>query len=141
MDRITREQRSRNMSAIGGKSTKPEQIVRKYLFTSGIRYRCNVKTLAGKPDIAIKKFKLALNIHGCFWHGHENCKNFRLPKSNVDFWRKKISSNKKRDKKNRQILIEQGFSYWEIWECEIKRGNFDKVDQFIRAYRLLKNIG
>ncbi len=128
------------MSKIPSTMTKPELKVRKRLFTAGVRYRCNVKTLAGKPDIAIKKFKLALNIHGCFWHGHENCKNFRLPKSNVDFWQKKIASNKERDQRNRQLLIEEGFSYWEIWECEIKKGNFDKVDQFIHAYQLLKNI-
>ena len=90
MDRLTKSERSANMSKIRFKDTKPEIFVRRYIFKRGIRFRKNVKDLPGKPDIAIKKYKLALNVHGCFWHGHQNCKKFRLPKTNVEFWKTKI---------------------------------------------------
>ena len=96
----TNEERSRNMAAIKGKDTKPEIIVRKYLFSRGLRYRVNSRKLPGSPDIVLKKYRTVVFVDGCFWHGHEGCKYFRLPKSNVDFWRHKITMNIARDYAN-----------------------------------------
>ena len=102
------QKRSDIMSKIGGKNTKPEILVRKFLFSKGFRYRINVKTLPGKPDIVLPKYKTVIFINGCFWHGH-NCKKGKLPSSNIDFWREKISNNKSR------VII--------IWQCEISKIN------------------
>lgn len=100
-DIMTPEQRSRNMAAIKGKDTKPEMIVRKYLFSRGLRFRVQVKKLPGKPDIVLPKYKTAIFVNGCFWHGHEDCKYFRLPKSNVEFWKEKIKRNIELNTRNR----------------------------------------
>ena len=140
MDKINSAQRSRNMSAIKSTSTKPEMLVRRYLRSKGVLYRCNVKDLPGRPDIAIKKYRIALNVHGCFWHGHQSCKHFRLPKSNVDFWRTKIESNILRDEENRKSLLKLGYQYWEVWECELLKKDFTKLDDFIKVYRKTRNI-
>lgn len=111
--------RSEIMSKISGKETKPEILVRKYLFANGFRYRKNVKELPGKPDIIIKKFKTVIFIHGCFWHGH-NCKAGKLPETRKEFWEKKISDNVKRDQKNIAQLSELGWKVIVIWQCQIK---------------------
>ena len=116
----TPEQRSRNMAAIKGKDTKPEMIVRKYLFSKGLRYRVNNRKLAGSPDIVLKKYKTVVFVDGCFWHGHKDCKYFRLPKSNVDFWRHKIAMNIARDYANNVDLKLAEWRVIRIWECEIK---------------------
>ena len=92
MDKISKEHRSWNMSRIGSKDTKPERKVRSFLHTHGVRYRCSPKDVIGKPDICIKRYRLALFVHGCFWHGHSNCKHFRLPRTNRILG-KKISRN------------------------------------------------
>lgn len=94
---MTPEQRSRCMAAIKGKDTKPEMIVRKYLFSRGLRYRVNNRKLPGSPDIVLRKYKTVVFIDGCFWHGHEGCKYYRLPKTNTDFWKHKIYMNMARD--------------------------------------------
>lgn len=99
-DLKTPKERSLNMAAIKGKDTKPEMIVRKYLFSRGLRYRVDNRKLPGSPDIVLKKYKTVVFVDGCFWHGHEGCKYFRLPKSNVDFWRHKIVMNIARDYAN-----------------------------------------
>ena len=99
-DVMTPEQRSRCMAAVKGKDTKPEMIVRKYLFSRGLRYRVNNRKLPGSPDIVLKKYKTVVFIDGCFWHGHEGCKYYRLPKTNVNFWRHKIAMNIARDYAN-----------------------------------------
>ena len=140
MDRLTKSERSANMSKIRFKDTKPEIFVRRYIFKRGIRFRKNVKDLPGKPDIAIKKYKLALNVHGCFWHGHQNCKKFRLPKTNVEFWKTKIESNIERDERHRRSLSASGYQYWEVWECELQNGDFTKLDAFVEVYRKIKSI-
>ena len=116
----TSEERSQNMAAIRGKDTKPEMIVRKYLFSRGLRYRVNNKRLPGSPDIVLRKYKTVVFVDGCFWHGHEGCKYFRLPKSNVDFWRHKIAMNIARDYANNVDLKLAGWKVIRIWECEIK---------------------
>lgn len=119
-DVMTREQRSRCMAAIKGRDTKPEMIVRRYLFSRGLRYRVNNRKLPGSPDIVLKKYKTVVFIDGCFWHGHEGCKYFRLPKSNADFWRHKIALNIARDYANGVDLRLAGWKVIRIWECEVK---------------------
>lgn len=100
-DIMTPEQRSRNMAAVKGKDTKPEMIVRKYLFSRGMRFRIQVRKLPGNPDIVLPKYKTVIFVNGCFWHGHEDCKYFRLPKSNVEFWKEKIKRNIELNTRNR----------------------------------------
>lgn len=117
---MTPEQRSRCMSAIRGKDTKPEMIVRKYLFSRGLRYRLHVKTLPGSPDIVLPKYKTVIFVDGCFWHGHEGCKYYRLPKTNTDFWRAKIERNISRDIRNEAELNARGWSVIRVWECDIR---------------------
>ena len=116
----TPEQRSYNMSRIRGKDTKPEELVRKYLFSQGFRYRKNDARLPGKPDIVLPKYKTVIFVNGCFWHKHEGCKYFVWPKNNADFWKKKIESNVARDAKNYQQLESLGWKVLTIWECELK---------------------
>lgn len=119
-DVMTPEERSRCMAAIKGKDTKPEIIVRKYLFSRGLRYRIHNRKLPGSPDIVLKKYKTVVFVDGCFWHGHEDCKYFRMPKSNVYFWKHKIAMNMSRDYANNIDLELAGWKVIRIWECEIK---------------------
>lgn len=116
----TRKERSRNMAAIKGKDTKPEMIVRKYLFSRGLRFRVQVRKLPGTPDIVLPKYKTVIFVNGCFWHGHEGCKYFRLPNSNVEFWEEKIERNVARDVRNEAELKALGWRVIRVWECEIK---------------------
>ena len=118
-DTVSKEKRSEIMSHVTGKETKPEIIVRKYLFARGLRYRKNVKRLPGTPDIVFPKYKTAVFVNGCFWHGHENCKAATLPSSNVDYWRNKISSNVERDKKQQMQLEQMGYKVFVIWQCQL----------------------
>ena len=108
------------MSCIKGKGTKPEEIVRKYLFSQGFRYRKNDKRLPGTPDIVLPKYKTVIFVNGCFWHGHKGCKYFVWPKNNAEFWKKKIEDNISRDQKSIELLEAQGWSVIIIWECELK---------------------
>ena len=119
-DVMTPEQRSRCMAAIKGKDTKPEVVVRKYLFSRGLRFRVQVRKLPGTPDIVLPKYKTAIFVNGCFWHGHEGCKYFRLPKSNVEFWKEKIERNIERDKESMQALFDLGWKVVRVWECELR---------------------
>lgn len=117
---MTPEQRSRCMAAIKSRDTKPEMLVRRFLFSKGLRYRVNNRKLPGSPDIVLKKYRTVVFIDGCFWHGHEGCKYYRLPKSNVDFWRHKIAMNMARDYANDGDLRLAGWKVIRIWECDIK---------------------
>ena len=121
----TPKQRSYNMSQIRGKNTKPEEIVRKYLFSQGFRYRKNDPRLPGKPDIVLPKYKTVVFVNGCFWHGHEGCRYFVWPKNNAEFWKEKINGNIQRDQQNTKRLVEQGWHVIIIWECELKKPLFD----------------
>jgi len=112
--------RSYNMSRIKGKNTKPEMIVRKFLFSKGFRYRLHDKKLPGKPDIVLPKYKTVIFINGCFWHGHEGCKYFVVPKTRTEWWLNKISGNKDNDKKNITLLKESGWNVFVLFECELK---------------------
>ena len=116
------EIRSYNMSRIKGKNTKPEMLVRKYLFAKGFRYRLHCKSLPGKPDIILPKYKTIIFVHGCFWHGHEGCKYFVLPKTRTDWWLNKISNNISNDTRTVSLLQDTGWQVIIIWECELKPG-------------------
>lgn len=125
-DIYSKEKRSEIMSHITGKNTKPEIIVGKYLFAKGLRYRKNVRTLPGSPDFFFRKYKTAIFVNGCFWHGHENCKMFRLPSSNQEFWEKKIRDNKQRDIRNKQELELLGYKVITIWQCQLNTKDREK---------------
>lgn len=112
--------RSYNMARIKGRDTKPEILVRKFLHSKGFRYRLNYSKLPGKPDIVLPKYKTAIFINGCFWHGHHNCKYFVVPKTNTDWWLDKINTTKKRDRIIIKQLEELGWKVKVIWECELK---------------------
>lgn len=134
-DVLTPEQRHYNMSRIRGKDTKPEEIVRKYLFSKGLRYRKNDKRYPGHPDIVLPKYKTVVFVHGCFWHMHEGCRHARLPKTNTEFWKEKLSRNRERDKNEQRILREMGWKVLVVWECELKK---DKQQETLE--RLFMNI-
>ena len=108
------------MSHVRGKDTKPEVMVRQFLFAQGFRYRLYRKDLPGKPDIVLPKYRTVIFINGCFWHGHSGCKYATIPKANHDFWLAKISGNIERDKTNYAKLFELGWKVIEIWQCELK---------------------
>lgn len=124
MDVHDKKTRSYNMSCIKGKNTKPEELVRKFLFSKGFRYRKNDKRLPGSPDIILPKYKTAIFVNGCFWHGHAGCKYFVWPKSNKEFWENKIKANIERDNKKIKQLEELGWKVIVIWECELKKDIF-----------------
>lgn len=117
MDIWDKRKRSDVMAKIKGKDTKPELLVRKFLFSKGFRFRKNVKYLPGKPDIVLPKYKTVIFVHGCFWHGHYI--DGRMPHSNIDFWESKILKNRERDKKEQQDLLELGWRVIVVWECEL----------------------
>lgn len=126
-DRITKEQRSKNMSHIRSKDTSIELKVRKYLFSLSYRYRVNYKKLPGKPDIVFTKKKIAIFIHGCYWHGHNcNSRYAHISKSNTNYWNTKIQRNQERDKRNIEQLEKDGWKVIVLWECEIK-DNFEEI--------------
>jgi len=120
VDTRSKEQRSRIMAAVHSKNTSTELLVRQFLWSNGIRYRLHVPNLPGKPDIVIPRCKLAIFVHGCFWHGHENCSLGRLPKSRVDYWKSKIANNKKRDLSVKEKLEAEGWRVLVIWHCQLR---------------------
>ena len=119
-DTHSKEVRSKNMSHIRSTNSRPEEIVRKYLFSKGLRYRKNVRRLPGCPDIVLSKYKTVVFVNGCFWHMHD-CGRFVWPKSNTEYWHQKISRKIERDKENHQLLQEQGWRVLIIWECQLKK--------------------
>lgn len=116
----TKEQRSFNMSRIKGKDTKPEMLVRKFLHAHGFRYRLHDKLLPGKPDIVLPKYRTVIFVHGCFWHGHTNCKYFKIPQTRTQWWTDKINTNKSNDRKAIKALRKNGWKTITIWECNLK---------------------
>ncbi len=118
-DRLTSTQRHRVMSHIRSRNTKPELTVRQWLWQHGYRYRLNVKSVPGKPDIVMRKYRTAIFVNGCFWHGHEDCDKFRMPQTNVEFWENKIRRNRKRDQQNYQVLHDNGWQVIVVWECQL----------------------
>jgi len=135
MDKHTKEVRSFNMSQVKSKDTKPEILVRKFLFSKGLRFRLYDKKLSGKPDIVLPKYKTVVFIQGCFWHGHKNCKYASIPKTRTEFWLNKIEGNIKRDKSNIEKLIDEDWNVLQVFTCELKK---DKREQTLN--NVLKNI-
>ena len=121
MDRITPEQRHYTMSRIRGKDTKPEILVRQFLFSEGFRFRKNDKRYPGHPDIVLPKYRTVVFVNGCFWHGHEGCRFYTVPKSNTDFWVSKIRRNQERDREDRKELEEKGWNVITVWECQLEK--------------------
>lgn len=119
--------RSYNMSQIKGRDTKPEIMVRKYLFSCGFRYRLYSKKLPGSPDIILRKYRTVIFINGCFWHGHEGCQYFVVPKTRTDFWLNKINTNILNDKKNTVQLEAMGWHVITVWECELKKAKREET--------------
>ena len=126
MDNHTKSQRSYNMSRIRSTNSKPEEVVRKYLFSQGFRYRKNDKRYPGKPDIVLPKYKTVIFVHGCFWHMHD-CGRFVWPSSNVEYWEKKIYRNVDRDKERTEKLQADGWKVLTVWECELNKKNRDQT--------------
>ena len=120
-DNHTPEIRSYNMSHIRNADTKPEKQVRQYLFSKGFRYRKNDARLPGKPDIYLPKYKTVIFVNGCFWHQHDGCRYFVWPKTNEEYWQKKITGNVRRDQSNYTLLQQMGYRVIVIWECELKK--------------------
>ena len=119
MDKLDKNKRSCLMAKIKQKNTEPEIIVRHFLYSKGFRYRINLKSLPGSPDIVLPKYKTVIFVHGCFWHGH-TCKAGHLPTSNLDYWKLKIEKNIERDRKKNEELEMQGWNVIVVWQCEVK---------------------
>ena len=115
------------MSRIRSRDTKPELLVRKFLFAKGFRYKLHDKTLPGKPDLVLKKYRTAILINGCFWHGHRNCEIFRMPKTKKSYWIPKIEKNMDNDLKNRSLLRKFGWKVVVIWECQLKKVKLERT--------------
>lgn len=135
-DHLTPAQRHLVMSHIRSRNTKPELKVRQWLWAHGYRYRLNVKSVPGKPDIVMRKYHTAIFVNGCFWHGHEGCDKYRLPQTNVDFWKNKIDRNRKRDQENYQVLQENGWQVIVVWECQLTP---KRIEQTMNEVELLLN--
>ena len=125
MDTLTPHQRHKNMVSIKSKDTKPEILVRKYLWHLGFRFRLNSSRLPGHPDIVLRKYRTCIFVNGCFWHGHEGCKYYVIPKTNTQFWIDKIDRNKQRDIDTQKELAKMGWHCITIWECQLKKDNRD----------------
>lgn len=136
LDIHTKAVRSYNMSHIKAKDTKPELKIRQFLFSKGFRFRKNDKRLPGAPDIVLTKYKTVIFVNGCFWHVHENCKYFTLPKSNSDFWKQKLQDNKERDERVYRKNRELGWNVIIVWQCEIKGKLFlPRMERLIQQIR------
>ena len=134
-DNHSKEVRSKNMSHIRSTNSKPEEIVRKYLFSKGFRYRKNVRTLPGCPDIVLPKYHTVILVNGCFWHKHD-CGRFVLPSSNTEYWIPKINRNVERDKQNHKKLIDMGWKVLIIWECALKKNvREDRLERLIKEIK------
>ncbi|MBW2045509.1 MAG: DNA mismatch endonuclease Vsr [Deltaproteobacteria bacterium] len=132
MDHLTSKRRSWNMSLIRSVNTKPELVVRQILHSLGYRFRLHRQNLPGKPDIVLKKYNTVIFVHGCFWHQHKGCKRSNIPKSNVKYWKPKLSQNVKRDKNHKRLLRKSGWKIITIWECEGKHP--DKIAKKLSKY-------
>ena len=123
----TIEQRRFNMQQIKATNTKPEMLVRRFLHAQGFRYKLHDKTLPGKPDVVLPKYKTVIFVHGCFWHGHKACKYYVVPRTRAEWWLKKIKTNKANDAKAIYALKKEGWKVIVIWECRLKRTAIEKT--------------
>ena len=126
-DVLTPVQRHRNMAAIRSASTKPERRLRHALWHQGFRYRINDKTLPGRPDIVLPKYRTVIFVHGCFWHGHKDCKYYSVPKTNTEFWMAKVARNQERDQEVWRKLEAKGWSVIIVWECQLNKANLEET--------------
>jgi DNA mismatch endonuclease (patch repair protein) len=142
MDRLSKERRSWNMSRIGRRNTEPELIVRSVLHRLGYRFRLHRRDLPGKPDIILPKHRIAVLVHGCFWHRHSKCKYAYTPKSNRRFWARKFISNVKRDREVRRLLRRAGWSVIIVWECEKRNADrlADHLSRLITAISAKRRV-
>jgi len=138
-DVLTPTQRHRCMSNIRSKATKPEMVVRRWLWAHGYRYRLNVKSVPGKPDIVMRKYRTAIFVNGCFWHRHEGCKQFVVPKTNTDFWQTKIEQNRTRDTRNYDELMHAGWQVIVLWQCKLNKQELETTMQSV-AVSLNQNL-
>lgn len=138
-DIVNAATRSRMMSGIKAKDTKPEMVIRKMLHAAGFRFRLHDKRLPGKPDLVLPKYRTAVFVHGCFWHGHESCSLFRIPKSKTEFWEEKISQNIKRDSRNISELLASGWRVLVIWECATKGADKMTSEDMITGIKTFLN--
>ena len=139
MDTITKNQRSANMAQIRSKNTRPELTVRRALYARGIRYRIHNARLPGRPDVSIMKYRLLIDIRGCFWHGHQGCKFSTRPATNPDYWVPKIQRNIDRDTRNTDLWNARGYSVFVVWECETKKpsgleSQIDLIESHVRKF-------
>ena len=135
-DQLSKKGRSDLMSKIKSKNTKPEIRLRKALYRDGLRYRIHRKDLPGKPDVSVAKYKIAIEVRGCFWHGHSRCKDGHMPSKNTEFWRNKLLKNQARDRQNLRALKSLGYQVYVIWECEMRNTeSFNK--NLLRIYKYL----
>lgn len=135
MDVLTPEQRHRNMAAIRSNNTKPEQLLRSLLWRAGFRFRKNVRTLLGTPDIVLPKYKTVIFVHGCFWHRHQGCKYATVPKTKTEFWNNKFQQNITRDAIVYKNLQQQGWKVYVVWECELKNNKNNIINKLISSLR------
>ena len=138
MDRMSEQQRHRNMAAIHSSSTKPEVKLRHELWKRGFRYRINDKRLPGSPDIVLPKYRTVIFVHGCFWHGHKGCKKYTIPKTNTEFWIEKVRGNQNRDEKVWRDLESENWEVVIVWECELENKRFGETVERIEK-EILKN--
>jgi DNA mismatch endonuclease (patch repair protein) len=129
-DRLSPEARSANMSKVGNKNTKPELLVRRILHRAGYRFRLHRSDLPGSPDVVLPRWRTAVFVHGCFWHGHEGCRRSKLPSTRTDFWQTKVERNQERDGIAKKGLERLGYKVVTLWECELKNeaGILERVD-------------
>lgn len=126
VDKLTPEHRSRLMSHVKSKDTSVEIKVRKWLFAHGFRYRKNVDSLPGKPDIVLRKYKTIIFVHGCFWHRHEGCSKAGIPKTRTGYWLEKFQKNIERDRREQELLKDMGWNIIVLWQCELTK-NFEDI--------------
>lgn len=127
MDTISKDRRSWNMQRIRSKNTSPELIVRSFLHRNGFRFRICDSRLPGKPDVVLKKHNLVIQVRGCFWHQHPNCKRATIPTGNTEYWHPKLKRNTERDQQTDSVLKAQGWNVVIIWECEVKNNSFEQI--------------
>ncbi|WP_034754349.1 very short patch repair endonuclease [Janthinobacterium lividum] len=132
MDIVDSATRSRMMSGIQSKNTKPEMVVRRYLHALGFRYRLHARDLPGSPDLVLPKYRVVIFVHGCFWHQHAGCRFATQPASNVERWKTKFQSNLERDAKNLAALQAAGWHVFVVWECELKREPLGRLELLAR---------
>ena len=135
---MTSFQRSYNMSRIHSMNTGAERVIRNGLWRQGFRYRINTKGLPGSPDIVLPKYRTVIFVHGCFWHGHKDCKYYTVPKTNTDFWVAKVARNKERDQEVWRKLEAKGWYVIIVWECQLKMGRIDETVERVAA-EIIKN--